>query len=126
MRKRILLIEDESNIAESLSFLLERAGFDLMHSETGEDALNQAKTISPDVIVLDLMLPTLSGFDILKELRADPQTRAVPVLMLTAKGQADDRRIATELGVDGFMTKPFSNTAVVDAVIDLSSARSGR
>lgn len=123
MRKRVLLVEDEGNIAESLSFLLGRAGFDLMHSPTGEDALAQAKTISPDVVVLDLMLPTISGFDILKQLRGDLETQRIPVLMLTAKGQADDRRVAKELGVDAYMTKPFSNTEVVETVMQLSAQR---
>ena len=123
MRKRVLLVEDETNIAESLSFLLGRAGFDLVHSPTGEDALLQAKTISPDVIVLDLMLPTMSGFDVLKQLRGDFETKDAPILMLTAKGQADDRKNADKLGVDIFMTKPFANNEVVDAVIKLSERR---
>jgi len=110
------------NIAESLSFLLGRAGFHIVHSADGSDAVAQALTISPDVIILDLMLPGRSGFDIFKQLRAEPATKAIPVLMLTARGQSDDRRVAGELGIDAFITKPFDNANVIETALKLCGA----
>jgi len=82
----------------------------------------------PRVLVLDVMLPKRSGFDVLKQIRANPQTRNLPVLVLTAKGQQQDRRIAEELGADMFVTKPYSNADVVDAVrslLDVPTALAG-
>lgn len=78
--------------------------------------MNAVRNKRPRVLVLDIMMPKRSGFEVLKQIRADADTRALPVLVLTAKGQAQDRRIAEELGADSFVTKPYSNVDVVDAV----------
>jgi len=123
--KRILIAEDERNIAESLRFLLTRAGHDVCLAADGEEALAMLRRDPPDALVLDLMLPGCSGFDILKELRADPDTRTLPVLMLTAKGQANDRLTAEGLGVDAFVTKPFANDEVVATVARLLDTGQG-
>ena len=125
MTKRILIAEDERNIAESLRFLLTRAGHDVCLAADGEEALAMLRRDPPDALVLDLMLPGCSGFDILKELRADPDTRTLPVLMLTAKGQANDRLTAEGLGVDAFVTKPFANDEVVATVARLLDTGQG-
>ena len=116
MGKRVLIAEDESSIAESLRFVLAREGHTVSLARDGAEALAMVRRAPPDALVLDLMLPRRSGFDVLKELRSEPETRALPVLMLTAKGQANDRRTAQDLGADAFLTKPFANDDVVAAV----------
>ena len=123
MAKRVLLVEDEPNIVESLTFLLERAGFDVAVESNGRRALDSALANVPDVLVLDVMLPELDGYEILRQLRADPRSDGVPVLMLTAKGQREDREIALECGADMFITKPFANSEIVAAVQTLSEGR---
>ncbi|MEM7237328.1 MAG: response regulator [Pseudomonadota bacterium] len=120
MSKRVLLAEDEPHIIESLSFLLGRAGFEIATEMNGALALDHALSNPPDVMLLDVMLPDLDGFEMLRQLRADPRTMALPVVMLTAKGQREDRVRAQNLGADVFITKPFSNAEVVDAVIRLA------
>ncbi len=120
MGKTVLLIEDEPNIIEAISFLLERDGWTVrLHSE-GVGAIEAVARTSPDVVVLDVMLPGRSGFDILKELRDQDSTAALPILMLTARGQTKDRDLATRYGVSAFMTKPFSNADMLQAVRDLA------
>ncbi len=116
MGKRVLLIEDEPNIIEAISFILSRDGFTVHTHEDGETAMDKVRSGSPDMVILDVMLPGRSGFDILRDLRADPETESLPVLMLTARGQSKDRELAARLGADHFMTKPFSNNEVREHV----------
>jgi DNA-binding response OmpR family regulator len=119
--QKVLIVEDEPNIAETLRFLLMRAGFEVQIEPDGGRALGRVTGDGADIVILDVMLPNRSGFDILRDLRgtAGPQ---LPVLMLTAKGQARDRETAEALGVTRFMTKPFSNAELVDAVRSLAEA----
>ncbi|MFD1252012.1 putative transcriptional regulatory protein TcrX [Devosia equisanguinis] len=112
----ILVAEDEPSILESLDFILRRAGWTIASVTDGDAVLEGVRRLRPRMLVLDVMLPRRSGFDVLKQLRADVDTRALPVLILTAKGQQQDRRIAEELGADGFVTKPYANAEVVGAV----------
>jgi len=115
----ILIAEDEPSILESLDFILRRAGWSVESVTDGEAALERVRRELPRILVLDVMLPKRSGFDVLKQLRSEAATRILPVLILTAKGQQQDRRIAEELGADGFVTKPYSNAEVVGAVRQL-------
>lgn len=123
MAKRVLLAEDEPNIVESLTFLMERAGFDISAESDGRKALERALIDTPDILILDVMLPELDGYEILRQLRIDPRTEHLPVLMLTAKGQREDRETALECGADLFITKPFSNSEIVAAVKLLAAGR---
>jgi DNA-binding response OmpR family regulator len=120
MAMRVHLAEDEPNIVESLTFLLERAGFAVAAQSDGQAALAAALAEPPDVMILDVMLPALDGFEILRRLRADARGRFVPVIMLTAKGQRADRENALGSGADMFITKPFSNAEVIAAVRSLA------
>lgn len=120
MAKRVLLAEDEPNIVESLSFLLERAGFEVRVEADGSAALAAALADPPDVMILDVMLPGANGFEVLKGLRADARAKALPVIVLTARGQREDRETALGMGADMFITKPFSNADVVAAVARLA------
>lgn len=119
MTKRVLLIEDEANIAEALRFILTRDGWQVRVLETGAGAVATVAEYQPDLVILDLMLPDMSGLDILLALRAGVATKTLPVLMLTAKGQGRDREAAMRAGVSAFMTKPFANADIRAAVRDL-------
>lgn len=119
MGDRVLLIEDEPNITEAIRFLLARDGWHVACHADGATALRAIRDSKPDVIVLDAMLPGRSGFDILADLRADGALVDIPVLMLTARGQQRDRDLARDAGASRFMTKPFSNEAMVAAVREL-------
>jgi DNA-binding response OmpR family regulator len=118
----ILIAEDEPSILESLDFILRRAGWSIAAVTDGEAVLSTLRRAPPKLVVLDVMLPKRSGFDVLKQIRADDMLRELPVLILTAKGQAKDRRTAEELGADGFVTKPYANAEVVDEVRRLIGA----
>lgn len=117
----VLIAEDEPSILESLEFILKRAGFSCSTVTDGEAALEAVRRLRPRVVVLDVMLPKRSGFEVLKQIRADALTTEQPVLILTAKGQQQDRRIAEELGANSFITKPYANAEVVEEVRRLLS-----
>lgn len=121
----ILIAEDEPSILESLDFILRRAGWSISSVTDGDAVIDGVRRLKPRMLVLDVMLPKRSGFDILKHLRADADTEDLPVLILTAKGQQQDRRIAEELGANGFVTKPYSNAEVVGAVRSLLGEDAG-
>ncbi len=118
----VLLIEDEPNIIEAIRFLLSREGWQVATHADGADAVETVRSVRPDLLILDVMLPGRSGMDILRDLRGDAEWRGLPVLMLTARGQARDRDMAERAGASRFMTKPFSNQDVLSAVRDLLDA----
>ena len=115
-RSRVLIVEDEPHIIESLSFVLGREGFLVSSALDGEAAVEVLRRDPPDLVILDVMLPRLNGFEVLKLAKSDPALKSIPVIVLTAKGQQQDRRLAEEIGSDGFMTKLFSNRDVIDNV----------
>lgn len=105
----VLIVDDEVDIAATVAFNLEREGFRTLCAGTGEDALRLASARpSPDLVILDLMLPDISGTEVCRRLKQSEQTRQIPVLMLTAKSDAVDRVVGFELGTDDYVTKPFS------------------
>lgn len=116
MTKRVLVIEDEPNIIEAISFILNRDGWRVDTHANGHDAVEVVLAKAPDLLILDVMLPGRSGYDILTDLRAHDATRDLPVLVLTARGQSKDREMAERLGASHFMTKPFSNAEVLEAL----------
>lgn len=120
-KPRILIVEDEANIVESLSFILRRAGFDVDTVVDGAEALDLVRRQSFSAVILDIMLPGMNGFDVLQAIRTDHVLAALPVIVLTAKGQANDRRMAEANGASAFITKPFSNVEVVEHVSRLVS-----
>ena len=121
LTKSVLIIEDEIYIIESLRFILQQEDYTVFEVHDGNDALEFIREHIPTVIILDLMLPNKNGFEILKELKQDPALCRIPVLMLTAKGQIQDRINAEQLKVDAFITKPFSNRDVIDCIAGLTS-----
>lgn len=112
----VLIAEDEPGILESLDFILKRAGWSISSVTDGEAVADAVRTLSPRMLILDVMLPKRSGFEVLKQMKSGTNTSALPILILTAKGQQQDRRVAEELGADGFVTKPYANAEVVEAV----------
>lgn len=118
MGKRVLIVEDEPNIVESLRFLLEREGLDISVQSDGALAIDSVRATRPDLVILDVMLPNRSGFDILSDLHQLPGIMP-KVMILTAKGQARDRETAEDIGVSSFMTKPFSNKEIIETVLRL-------
>ena len=108
MPSRVLIVEDEPDIRDLLAFHLERDGYQIATAATGTEALRQAARERPDLIVLDLMLPELDGREVCRRVRQDPATAAVPVIMLTARGDEVDRVVGLELGADDYVVKPFS------------------
>ena len=119
MPKRISIVEDEPFIIEALSFLLEREGFVVSAISDGAEALEFITSAPPDLLILDIMLPNVSGMKILEDIRRTKGIENLPVLMLTAKGQKKDRLAAEQAGVSLFMTKPFSNTELIANVHEM-------
>ncbi|MCF6303683.1 MAG: response regulator [Devosiaceae bacterium] len=115
----ILIVEDEPAILTSLEFILQHAGWKTQTVTDGEAAIRAVQVLLPKIMVLDLMLPKKNGFEVLKIIRGQSATKNLPVLILTAKGQQQDKQTAKELGASGFVTKPYANTDVIDAVADL-------
>ena len=106
MNKRILIVEDETNIVDILSFNLEREGYDTMEAYDGQTGLQLAREQNPDLILLDLMLPKLSGFDVCRQLRQEGLS--TPIIILTAREEEEDKVYGLELGADDYITKPFA------------------
>jgi DNA-binding response OmpR family regulator len=119
----VLLIEDEPNIAEAIRFLLSRDGLRVSHAGDGTSALAMLRQDRPDLVILDHMLPGMSGLEVLTAIRADPGCRDLQVMMLTARGR--DREMAEQAGADRFMTKPFSNAEIL-AEVRAMLAQAGR
>jgi two-component system, OmpR family, phosphate regulon response regulator PhoB len=113
---RILVVEDEDNIATALEFLILRDGYAHDRVASGADALPRIRLTHPDLVLLDVMLPEISGYEICEGIRLDPSLSDVKVLMMTARGSAIERRKGLELGADGFISKPFELKDLRDEV----------
>jgi two-component system phosphate regulon response regulator PhoB len=105
---KVLIVEDEADLVRALEYNFRQAGFEVLTATRGRDALRLAATKTPDLVLLDLMLPDLQGGDVCRQLKADPKTRGVPVIMVTARGEEVDRVVGFEIGADDYVTKPFS------------------
>ena len=112
----ILVVEDELSIFELIRFNLEKEGFSVSGVHRGDEALKETRRLHPDLIILDLMLPGISGIDVCKKLRMEDETREIPVLMVTAKNDETDIILGLELGADDYLTKPFSPRVLIARV----------
>ena len=115
----ILVVDDEPNIVLSLEFLMEQAGYSVTTAEDGEQALACVESSTPDLILLDISLPGISGFDVLEQLRAQTATERLPIIMLTAHGREVEREKGMAMGADDYITKPFSTQSLVEKVRQL-------
>ncbi len=122
MSKTVLIADDEPNIVISLEFLLKREGYQVLVARDGEEALQAIRTHRPDLVLLDVMMPRLSGHEVCQAVRADPALQATRILMLTAKGRATDVAKGQALGADAYMTKPFSTRELADQVAAMLAA----
>jgi len=121
MERRVVIIEDERDVARLLEFNLRGAGFTVVSAATGAAGLDEVRRAKPDVVVLDLMLPDQSGYEVCKQIRADASVGDAGVLMLTAKGEAEDRILGLEVGADDYVVKPFVVREVVLRVTALAN-----
>lgn len=116
MRSKILVVEDEANIVRVVTYNLEREGFQVSVAKDGEEALAKIRRENPALILLDLMLPKVDGLEVCRQVRANPKTARLPIIMLTAKTQEADRVVGLELGADDYIPKPFSPRELVARV----------
>jgi DNA-binding response OmpR family regulator len=115
-RPRVLIVEDEPNIVLSLEFLLQREGYETSTAVDGEEALALVRQVRPDAVLLDIMLPRRNGYEVCQAIKADPELRAIPVIMVSAKGQEVEIQKGLELGAAAYVTKPFGNAEILEAV----------
>jgi len=116
VRKKILVVEDDAEMVELLCFNLKKAGFSIGTASNGIDALKKARSVSPDLILLDLMLPEMDGFAVCETLRNDPATASVPIIMLTALSSEMARLNGLASGADDYIAKPFSTKELIERV----------
>ena len=116
---KILVVDDEPNILLSLEFLMQQAGFEVTTADNGQSALAQADRETPDLVLLDISLPDISGFEVLERLREESRFARLPIIMLTAHGREVEREKGLALGADDYITKPFSTQALVEKVTRL-------
>jgi two-component system phosphate regulon response regulator PhoB len=124
-RSRVLVIEDERALTEVLSYNLQREGYETVVAHDGQEGLRKAQTLLPDLILLDLMLPVLSGLEVCRELKAGERTRDIPIIMLTAKTEETDQVVGFSLGADDYVTKPFGVKALMARIKALQRRRDG-
>jgi DNA-binding response OmpR family regulator len=116
MARRVLIADDEPNIVLSLEFLMQQAGYEVQVARNGDEALDAVRTFEPDLLLLDVMMPRRSGYEVLQAIRADPAKRRVKVVLLTAKGRDVDVEKGLGLGADAYVTKPFATRELVAKV----------
>jgi len=119
MAKRILIADDEPNIVISLEFLMKREGFEVLIANDGEEAVQRIRADRPDLVLLDVMMPRKSGFEVCQEIKSDPALADIRILMLTAKGRDTEVAKGLALGADAYMTKPFATKELVERVREL-------
>lgn len=124
-KAKVLIIEDDRPLAEILSYNLKQAGYDVIHSSDGQDGLAQAQLKTPEIIILDLMLPIVDGLEVCRRLRYDPATRDALIIMLTAKAEESDQLIGFSVGADDYVTKPFSVKVLLERMKALDRRRRG-
>jgi len=113
---KILVVDDEVYIVHILDFSLGMEGYEVVTALDGEQALGKVKTEDPDLIVLDIMMPKLDGYETCKMLKSDPQTKHIPVILLSAKGRNVDQKMGFQVGADDYITKPFSPKKLVERI----------
>ena len=126
MSETILIVDDEQDVLDLLTFNLQKAGFKTIAARDGATALQKARDAMPALIVLDLMLPEIEGTEVCRQLKADPKTAHIPIIMLTAKAEEVDRVVGLELGADDYVTKPFSPRELALRVKTILRRASGR
>jgi twitching motility two-component system response regulator PilG len=122
--KKILLIEDDVGLAEFIQWQLQRDGYEVLIAYRGEEGLRQAQAWQPDLLILDIMLPEMDGFEVCRCIKENPETRHIPVVILTARKSTHDYARGVEVGADAYITKPFKSAHVVETLEGLLGRRS--
>ncbi len=115
-KKKILLVEDEPNVIELMTIFLTRRGFEVFNVIEGPDVLEAVRKLRPDLIILDIMIPKLNGFEVCSLLKADPALKNIPVMILSALVQKNEIEMGIRMGADMYMTKPFQNSELIASV----------
>ena len=122
--KRILIVEDDPSVLRATSFILEKEGYEVLTAVDGLGGLKKAKEENPDLLILDVMLPGIDGFEICHSLRAEAQTAQLPILMFSAKGQETDKATGLKVGADEYLVKPVDREVLISKVATWLSAKS--
>lgn len=120
---KILVVDDEVYILHILDFSLGAEGFDVLTANNGEEAITKAIQETPDLIVLDIMMPVLDGYETLRRLKREPKTKEIPVILLTAKGRDVDKRLGFEVGATDYIVKPFSPSRLIERIEEIIGCR---
>ena len=120
--KRILIIEDDPSVLRATSYILEKEGYEVLTAQNGLEGLKKVKEDKPDLLILDVMLPGIDGFEICHSLRAEPQTAKLPILMFSAKGQEADKATGLKVGADEYLVKPVDREVLLNKVAAWLSA----
>jgi len=118
-KKRVLLVDDESDFVEVLRVRLEDSNYEVIVAYDGEEGLERAEREEPDLIILDIMLPKISGFDLCRKLKIDDNFKNIPIIMLTAKFQPNDVKFGMAMGADAYITKPFEPQVLIEKMREL-------
>ena len=116
---KILVVDDEVNITQILEFSIGSEGYQVITASNGEEALDVAKREQPNLIILDVMMPKIDGYEACRRIKANPLTKNIPVILLTAKGRDIDKRLGYEVGATDYIIKPFSPTQLIDRIQEL-------
>ena len=116
---KILVVDDEINITQILEFSIGAEGYEVITAANGEEAIDKARREQPDLIILDIMMPKIDGYEACRILKANPLTKGIPVVLLTAKGRDIDKRLGYEVGATDYIIKPFSPNKLVDRIHQL-------
>ena len=118
---KILVVDDEINITQILEFSIGAEGYEVIAAQNGEEAIDKARREQPDLIILDIMMPIIDGYEACRILKANPLTKNIPVILLTAKGRDIDKRLGYEVGATDYIIKPFSPNKLIDKIQKLLS-----
>jgi len=124
MGRKILVVDDEPYVVRALSFILKKGGHEVTTAADGQEALRHVEEDKPDLILLDIMMPDLDGFEVTQRLKKDPATKDIYIILITAKGQEEDRKRGFESGADDYITKPFSPTGLIKMIDGIFKERS--
>jgi len=122
MTKKVLIVDDEPNIVAALDYLLRRSGYEVHAAADGEAALRQVQAVAPDLVLLDVMMPEKSGYEVCQRIRSHPEWSKIRIMILSAKGREADVSKGLSLGADAYITKPFSNAELVERIGALLAA----
>jgi two-component system, OmpR family, alkaline phosphatase synthesis response regulator PhoP len=124
-RGRVLVVEDEPDVAELIRYNLVKEGWEVLTAGSGAEALKRAREARPDVVLLDIMVPQLNGWEVCRRLKEDPETRPIPVIMVTGRVEEGDKVLGFELGADDYVTKPFSPRELIARIRAVARRRAG-